>query len=67
MGWDKSDSNIAYVENGALLAFAAQNPNIMGEKAIEAVVELENGKDLGGVTVDTGVSTVTKENVAQFK
>ena len=67
VGWDKSDSNIAYVENGALLAFAAQNPNIMGEKAIEAVVELENGKDLGGVTVDTGVSTVTKENVAQFK
>ena len=67
VGWDKSDSNIAYVENGALLAFAAQNPNIMGEKAIEAVVELENGKDLGGITVDTGVSTVTKENVAQFK
>ena len=67
VGWDKSDSNIAYTEAGYLLAFAAQNPNVMGEMAIDAVVELENGKDLGGAVVDTGVSTVTKENVAQFK
>ena len=67
VGWDKSDSNIAHVEGGELLAFAAQNPNIMGEMAIDAVVELENGKDLAGATVDTGVSTVTKENVEQFK
>lgn len=67
VGWDKSDSNIAHVEGGELLAFAAQNPNVMGEMAIDAVVELENGKDLGGATVDTGVSTVTAENVAQFK
>ena len=67
VGWDKSDSNIAYTESGYLLAFAAQNPNVMGEMAIDAVVELENGKDLGGAVVDTGVSTVTKENVAQFK
>ncbi len=67
VGWDKSDSNIAHVESGELLAFAAQNPNVMGELAINAVVDLENGKDLGGAVVDTGVSTVTKENVAQFK
>ena len=67
VGWDKSDSNIAYTEGGYLLAFAAQNPNVMGEMAIDAVVDLESGKDLGGAVVDTGVSTVTKENVAQFK
>ena len=67
VGWDKSDSNIAHVESGELLAFMAQNPNIMGEKAIEAVVELENGKDLGGATVDTGVSVVDASNVAEFK
>ena len=65
--WDKSDSNIAHVEGGELLAFAAQNPQIMGKLAIDAVVDLENGKDLGGAVVDTGVSTVTKENVAEFK
>ena len=67
VGWDKSDSNIAHVEGGELLAFAAQNPQIMGKLAIDAVVELESGKDLGGATVDTGVSTVTKDNVAEFK
>lgn len=67
VGWDNSPSNIAHVDGGELLAFAAQNPNVMGEMAIDAVVELENGKDLGGVTVDTGVTTVTAENIAQFK
>ena len=67
VGWDKSDSNIAHVEGGELLAFMAQNPNIMGEKAIEAVVALENGEDLGGEVVDTGVSIVDASNVADFK
>ncbi len=67
VGWDKSDSNIAHVENGELLAFMAQNPNVMGEMAIEAVVSLEQGEDLAGAVVDTGVSTVDAENVADFK
>ena len=67
VGWDKSDSNIAHVEGGELLAFMAQNPNIMGEKAIEAVVAMEHGEDLGGEVVDTGVSTVDASNVADFK
>ena len=67
VGWDKSDSNIAHVEGGELLAFMAQNPNIMGEKAIEAVVAMEKGEDLGGEVVDTGVSTVDASNVADFK
>ena len=67
VGWDKSDSNIAHVEGGELLAFMAQNPNVMGEMAIDAVVAIENGEDLGGETVDTGVSTVDAENVADFK
>ena len=67
VGWDKSDSNLAHVENGELLAFMAQNPDIMGSSAIDAVVALEQGEDLGGEVVDTGVSTVDAENVADFK
>ena len=67
VGWDKSDSNLAHVENGELLAFMAQNPDIMGSDAIDAVVALEQGEDLGGEVVDTGVSTVDAENVADFK
>ncbi len=67
VGWDKSDSNIAHVEGGELLAFMAQNPNVMGEMAIEAVVALEQGEDLEGAVIDTGVSTVDAENVEEFK
>ncbi len=67
VGWDKSDSNIAHVEGGELLAFMAQNPNVMGEDAIDAVVAMERGEDLGGEVVDTGVSTVDASNVADFK
>lgn len=67
VGWDKSDSNIAHVENGELLAFMAQNPNIMGEMAIDAVVKMEKGENLNGETKDTGVSTVDASNVANFK
>ena len=67
VGWDKSDSNIAHVEGGELLAFMAQNPDVMGEMAVDAVVQLEMGEDLGGESVDTGVSTVDASNVADFK
>ena len=67
VGWDKSDANIAHVEGGELLAFMAQNPNIMGEMAIDAVVKIENGEDLGGAVEDTGVSVVDASNVADFK
>ena len=45
----------------------AQNPNVMGEDAIDAVVAMERGEDLGGEVVDTGVSTVDAANVADFK
>ena len=67
VGWDKSDSNIAHVEGGELLAFMAQNPNIMGEMAIDAVVAMENGEEVSSDPVDTGVSVVDASNVADFK
>ena len=67
VGWDKSDTNIAHVEDGSLLAFMAQNPDVMGNMAVDAVVQTEMGEDLGGESVDTGVSTVDASNVADFK
>lgn len=66
VGFDNSSSNRAHVENGELLAFMAQNPNVMGEKAIEAAVALMEGNELAETLVDTGVSVVTKDNVADF-
>lgn len=67
VGFDNSSSNRAHVRDGEMLAFMAQNPNVMGEKAIEAAVELMQGKTLTETQVDTGVSVVTKDNVDQFE
>lgn len=39
----------------------------MGEKAIEAAVALLEGETLTETSVDTGVSVVTKDNVADFE
>lgn len=67
VGWDNTPSNIAHVEQGELLAFMAQNPYDMGVDAIDAVVALSRGEDLGGASIDTGVSTVDASNVADYK
>ncbi len=45
----------------------AQNPNVMGEMAIDAVVAMERGEEVSNEAVDTGVSTVDASNVADFK
>lgn len=39
----------------------AQNPDVMGQKGVDACVDALNGKDLGGEVVDTGVSVLKKE------
>lgn len=67
VGFDNSSSNRAHVRDGEMLAFMAQNPNVMGEKAIEAAVALMQGETLTETQVDTGVSVVTKDNVDQFE
>ena len=67
VGFDNSSSNRAHVRDGEMLAFMAQNPNVMGEKAIEAAVTLLEGGTLTETQVDTGVSVVTPDNVDQFE
>jgi ribose transport system substrate-binding protein len=66
VGFDNSSSNRAHIRDGEMLAFMAQNPNVMGEKAIEAAVALMQGETLTETNVDTGVSVVTIDNVDQF-
>ncbi len=67
VGFDNSSSNRAHVKDGELLAFMAQNPNVMGEKSIEAAVKVLEGEKLEETQVDTGVTVVTKDNVDQFE
>lgn len=63
VGFDKSDAILNLIKDGFLHCTMAQNPDIMGEKGVEACVDAINGKDLGGEVVDTGVSVITAENV----
>ncbi|BFL44834.1 substrate-binding domain-containing protein [Lactonifactor longoviformis] len=67
MGWDTSDKNITYIENGSLLAFMAQNPDLMGAYAIDTVVSLEKGEAISETSVNTGATVVTTENVGDYK
>jgi len=67
VGWDKSEANLDYIEDGVISTLLVQNPRRMGEMAIDAIVALEQGKTLDPAPVDTGVSLVTKDNVAEFR
>lgn len=67
VGFDKSDTLLQLIKEGYLVACMAQNPDVMGTDGMKAAVEVLEGKDLGGAVTDTGVSVITKDNVADFK
>ncbi|MFB9861576.1 D-ribose ABC transporter substrate-binding protein [Salinicoccus siamensis] len=46
VGFDGSEDALNSIENGALDATVAQQPDLMGETAINAVEKLENGEDV---------------------
>ena len=66
VGFDNSSANRDLIRDEALLAFMAQNPAVMGEKAVEAACDLLEGKSIPETNVDTGVSVVTASNVDDF-
>ena len=63
VGFDKSDTIKSLIKDGYLLCTMAQNPDVMGKKGVDALVECLNGKELKGEVVDTGVSVLNKENM----
>ena len=63
VGFDKSDTIKSLIKDGYLLCTMAQNPDVMGKKGVDALVECLNGKELNGEVVDTGVSVLNKENI----
>lgn len=67
VGWDTTDANLEYVEKGTIDVLLAQDPYTMGKMALDAVVAMENGEEVDPTPVDTGVSIITAENVADFK
>lgn len=70
-GSDASDMNKSLVKEGSLLCIMAQAPYQMGYQGVKSAVEvlsgnLPEGAQLDPYYVDTGVSVVTKANVAEF-
>ena len=63
VGFDKSDTIKSLIKDGYLLCTMAQNPDVMGKKGVDALVECLNGKELNGEVVDTGVSVLNKDNM----
>lgn len=61
VGFDKSDAILSLIDDGYLLCTMAQNPDVMGEKGVEACVKAVQGEDLGGAVTDTGVSVLNKQ------
>jgi len=57
VGFDKSDALLELINDGALIATMAQNPDVMGYEGMKAAIAILEGRV---VTIDTGVSVLTK-------
>ncbi|WP_028548826.1 substrate-binding domain-containing protein [Paenibacillus sp. UNC451MF] len=62
VGFDSSMNEIAFLEEGILLATVVQKPFNMGYLAIKAALQAVNGDKLES-TIDTGSELITKENM----
>ncbi|GAB2831454.1 substrate-binding domain-containing protein [Lentzea nigeriaca] len=66
VGFDGTREAIAAIEAGTMAATVAQQPDLLGRKAIEQAVKAAHGERIQRV-VDVPVKVVTKDNVAEFK
>lgn len=64
--FDASSDDIAAIEAGTLAGSVAQYPNLQAEAAIQACLDVLDGKTLEAHT-KTKAALVTKDNVADFK
>ena len=67
VGFDKSDAILALIEEGYIVAAMSQNPGVMGAEGMKAAVQAINGETIPETEVDTGVSIISKENIADFR
>ncbi|HWQ80487.1 MAG TPA: substrate-binding domain-containing protein [Anaerovoracaceae bacterium] len=63
VGFDKSDTILGLISDGALLCTMAQNPDQMGKLGMETAIKILNGESITNKNVDTGVSVITKDDV----
>lgn len=63
VGFDKSDTILGLISDGALLCTMAQNPDVMGKDGMEAAIKVLKGEAITEKNVDTGVSVITKADI----
>jgi len=65
VGFDLDKENARAIEKGWITAIVEQRPYRMGELSVKWLVKLSHHEQPDNAIVDTGVETVTKENVKQ--
>jgi ribose transport system substrate-binding protein len=65
IAFDEEEETLKAVEDGVIEATIVQKPYQFGYQSMRVLKELREGKQLPA-TVDTGITTVTKENLAAF-
>ncbi|MCS7483629.1 substrate-binding domain-containing protein [Umezawaea endophytica] len=66
VGFDGTPDGLKAVEDGTMTATIAQQPKVLGRKAVEQAVKAAKGEAVQQV-VDVEVKVVTKKNLAEFK
>lgn len=65
VGFDGTPDGLKAVEQGTMAATIAQQPKVLGRKAVEQAVKAAKGEAVQQV-VDVDVKVVTKKNLAEF-
>lgn len=65
VGFDGTPDGLKAIQEGTLVATIAQQPKLLGSKAVEQAVKAAKGEPVQQV-VDVEVKVITKQNVAEF-
>jgi ribose transport system substrate-binding protein len=66
VGFDDATQTIDYIKKGVIYGTIVQKPFMMGYMGVQVMLDILNGKTVDPI-IDTGVTTVTKENVDTYK
>ena len=65
VGFDKSDAILSLIKDGSIVCAMAQNPDVMGYEGLKAAVAAVKGEEIPEKNVDTGVSVLSAESLAE--
>ena len=65
VGFDKSDAILSLIKDGSIVCAMALNPDVMGYEGLKAAVAAVKGEEIPEKNVDTGVSVLSAESLAE--